>query len=244
MTALYDYTINVRIIPEVVVRGKRLGRHIRHDSRSLRYPYRRSGQPLKDNLVERFIPILDQGQVGSCTENAGVGALGSGLLYQHLTPQQQAQLNEGLAVSMYSDEEQILFNSPYPPTDNGGDGLTASKVMQSRGYISGYTHCLSIDDVLAALSDGNAVMIGSNWYDSFDSPDSNGVVSISPNAYVRGGHEYLARGLHNGDRQVLLDNSWGDGWGIKGSFAYSFDTLAQLLSEGGDGTVPTALVTA
>lgn len=240
----YDYTINVRRIPEYVVEGNRLGRHVRHDSRSLDYPYRRSGQPVKDNLIERYIPILNQGSVGDCTENAGVGALGSGPLWNHLDTAQQGQLNEGLSVSMYSDEEVILGYGPYPPNDNGGDGLAACQVMQQRGYISGYTHCLSLDDILAAISDGNPVMIGSNWYDSFDSPDSNGLVSISPNATVRGGHEYLARGVKNEGQLILLDNSWGDSFGVNGSFQYTWDTLARLLSEQGDGTVPTALAVA
>jgi hypothetical protein len=80
-------------------------------------------------------------------------------------------------------------------------------------------------------------MIGSNWYDSMDSPDSSGLVTISPNAVVRGGHEYLARGLDVDKHLVHLDNSWGTSYGINGSFSYSWDTLTRLLSETGDGTI-------
>jgi hypothetical protein len=240
----YEYTIHFRHISEHVVPGKRLGRHVRHDSRSLKYRYRSvAPSVLKTGMIERNIPILNQGDVGDCTENAGVGALGTGSLWNALPELYRSDLYlaENLAVSLYSQEEILLGYGPYPPNDNGGDGLAACQVMESAGLISGYTHCLSLDDILEALNDGNPVMIGSNWYDSFDSPDSNGLVTITPNADVRGGHEYLARGLNVEDKLVWLDNSWGSGWGNQGSFTYSWDTLTQLLAEQGDGTVPTAL---
>lgn len=237
------YTVYYELIPETFVPGKRLGRHIRHDSRSRGYPYRAVNPTaaLKTTLIERYIAILNQGTVGDCTENAGVGACGTGQIYLDLDVEQRNSLNEILAVSMYSDEEVLLGYGPYPPNDDGGDGLAACQVMKTHGLISGYTHCTTLNDVLEAVNDGNQVMIGSNWYDSMDNPTSSGLVSISPNAVVRGGHEYLARGINVESQLVFLDNSWGDEWGLKGSFEYSWDTLDRLLSEQGDGTVPAGI---
>ena len=74
-----------------------------------------------------------------------------------------------------------------------------------------------------------------------DNPSPTGLVTISPGAQVRGGHEYLARGIDTANRLVRLDNSWGTGWGTQGSFVYSWDTLQRLLSEEGDGTVSVPL---
>lgn len=234
-----SYVVEARYITETAVEGKRLGRHVRHDSRSLGYRYAGTGDPLKTTLMQRYIPIFNQGQVGDCTMNAGVGSLGTGKMWLSLTQEQQASLNEQLCVAMYSSEEALLFGSGYPPTDNGGDGLTAAKVMQQDGYISGYTHCLALNDVLEALSNEDPLSLGINWYDSFDQPDSNGIITISPSAQVRGGHEVLARGININDQLIFCDNSWGPQWGLSGSFEMSWDTLAQLLGEQGDGTVPT-----
>jgi hypothetical protein len=82
------------------------------------------------------------------------------------------------------------------------------------------------------------VLFGINWYDSFDSPDSSGLVAISSGAQVRGGHEIVARGLDTSSTLVYLDNSWGASWGNNGSFSMSWDTLTRLLAEQGDATVP------
>jgi len=235
------YTTYRRPIEEQVVPGRRLGRHIHHDSRSLSYPWQQTGEDLKDVLLTRHIGILDQGNIGSCTGNAETGALGTDPLYETLPPNRQAGLNEALAQALYSAAEVIDGDGPYPPNDNGSTGLSVCKAALNAGWISGFVHCLSLADVLDALSAGHAVILGTNWYDSMDNPDSSGLVTISPGAQVRGGHEYLARGIDVTNRLVRLDNSWGTGWGDQGSFCYSWDTLQRLLSEQGDGTVSVPL---
>ena len=235
------YTTYRRPIEEQAVPGQRLGRHVRHDSRSLLYPWQQTGEALKDVLLTRHIPVLDQGDTSSCTGQAETGALGTDPLYGTLPADRQAQLNEALALNLYSAAEDIDGDGPYPPNDNGSCGLSVCKAAQNEGLISGYIHCLSLADVLDAISAGHAVILGTNWYDSMDNPDSSGLVSIAPGAQVRGGHEYLARGIDTTARLVRCDNSWGAGWGDQGSFCYSWDTLTRLLSEEGDGTVSVPL---
>jgi hypothetical protein len=236
-----SYTIYHDQIEEQVIPGRRLGRHVHHDSRSLLYPWQQSGVPLQDVLLARHISILDQGNVGSCTGNAETGALGTDPLYGTLPADRQAALNEQFALDLYSAAENIDGDGPYPPNDNGSTGLSVCKAAQNDGLISGYVHCLSLADVLDAISAGHAVILGTNWYDSMDNPDSSGLVSISPGAQVRGGHEYLARGIDTANHLVRLDNSWGTGFGDQGSFTYSWATLERLLSEQGDGTVSVPL---
>lgn len=212
-----------------------LGRNMFHDSRNRAYPWLRTAPVLTSQLWPRNIPILDQGNVGSCTGNEQVGALGTGNVFLAL-PAGHPALDEKLAVKIYSGAETIDGDGPYPPNDNGSSGPSAAKVAKNLGLISGYKHCFSLADVLDALETG-PVGIGSNWYDSMDSPDSNGLVAISPGASVRGGHEYLCRGKDMTAKVVHLDNSWGTSYGVNGSFTYSFDTLERLLGEQGDGTV-------
>jgi len=211
-----------------------LGRNVYHDSRNRSYPYRRAAAQLTSQLWPRHIPILDQGNVGSCTGNEQVGALGTGNVFTAL-PAGHAPLDETLALYIYSHAETIDGDGPYPPNDNGSSGPSAAQVAKNLGLISGYLHCFSLADVLDALETG-PVGIGSNWYDSMDEPDG-GVVEVSPGAQVRGGHEYLCRGKDVASKMLFFDNSWGTGWGTGGSFSYSFATLERLLAEQGDATV-------
>jgi len=212
-----------------------LGRNIYHDSRNRAYPYRQAGRQLTSQLWDRHIPILDQGSVGSCTGNEQVGALATGKVFLAL-PAGHAPLDETLALYIYSHAETIDGNGPFPPNDNGSSGPSAAQVAKNLGLISGYLHCFSLADVLDALETG-PVGIGSNWYSSMDRPDRSGLVSISPDAQIRGGHEYLCRGKDVDKQLVYLDNSWGEGWGAAGSFTYSYATLERLLAEQGDATV-------
>jgi hypothetical protein len=219
-----------------------LGRNVFHDSRNLAYAWRRDeNRVLTSQLWVRHVPVLDQGSVGSCTGNAETGALGTDPLFGALPPS-PPMLDENLALRIYSGAESIDGDGPYPPNDFGSSGPSAAKAAMQLGLISGYLHCLSLADVLDALEQ-HPVCIGSNWYTSMDSPDSSGLVAISPGATVRGGHEYLCRGKDTAARLVFCDNSWGTGWGQNGSFSYSWDTLGRLLSEQGDGTVSLPLTT-
>lgn len=242
----YDHAIFVKRIAEIHVPGMRTGRHVRHDSRNRNHPYLRSGQPLKTNVVPRYIPMLNQGNVGACTGNAETGALGSGTLWQALQASafKGITLDETFALSLYSGAETLDGDGPYPPNDNGSSGPSVAQAAKNAGYITDYVHCFSLQDVLDAISQGKTPILGTNWYDSMDQPDGNGLVTISPNAVVRGGHEYLARGIDVEEKLIIPDNSWGENWGVKGSFAYSWDTLDRLLSETGDATISNPLVTA
>jgi hypothetical protein len=210
-----------------------LGRHVHHDSRNLWYRHQRTAPMLASKLHARNAPILDQGEVGSCTGNGQVGVCACEPVFASLP--KGTVLNEPLAVKIYSGAETIDGDGPYPPQDNGSSGPSAAKAAMKLGLISGYTHCLSLQDVLDALQT-SAVSIGINWYDSFD-PYSGGLMTISPGAEVRGGHEPMLRGVNVDDKTVFGDNSWGTSWGVEGSFEMSWDTLARLLSEDGDGTV-------
>jgi len=236
------WTVTAQRIEQHHLPGMYLGRNVYHDSRNLAYPWQRQdGRELTSQMWTRHGDILDQGQLGSCTGNAQVGDLECDPCFAAL-PAAHPGLDETLAVAVYSSAEKIDGGQGYPPEDEGSSGPSAAKAAMKLDLISGYLHCLSLADVLDALEE-HPVCIGSNWYDSMDSPDSSGLVTISPGASVRGGHEYLCRGKDTGQRLVFLDNSWGTGWGKAGSFAYSWDTLERLLGEQGDGTVSLPLTT-
>jgi len=234
--------IQRRRIPEERVEGKPLGRHVHKDSRSALYSFM-PGQirDLTSVLWHRDIAVLDQGNLGSCTGNALTGALGTDPLYAAL-PASHPALDENEAVKIYSLATSLdPYPGQYPPTDTGSDGIDVCKAAVQLGLISGYTHSTDLASMQQALMI-QPVIIGINWYSSFDSPNpANGMVSISSNAYVRGGHEVEVLGMDADAKTFLAVNSWGPNWGYHGTFQFSFDTMTRLLAEDGDCTVPQAL---
>lgn len=219
--------------------GHPLGRHVNHDPRSLapQFLVAETDEPVS-RWWRRYTPILDQGSLGSCTGNAITGLLGTAPFYGSLYQARKGglMLDENLAVELYERATSIdPFPGEYPPTDTGSDGLSACKAAQERSLIGQYNHITSLAAAHNAIKTGPFI-IGSNWYEGFDNPDSHGFVSIS--GQVRGGHEYECVGYSAAYGRWKLVNSWGTGWSVGGYFHYSDETFAQLLSEWGDATVP------
>jgi hypothetical protein len=213
-------------------RPLRLGRHKRFDSRSLSFAFPSEGVPIASVTHDRQIPILDQGNVGSCTGNALTGAIGTLPDFADL-PAGHPALNEAEALKIYSAAEVIDGDGPYPPNDNGSSGQSVAKAAKNAGLISGYQWCMTIADIDAALQSG-PVIIGIDWYSSFDSPGANGLIARSSGDYVRGGHELVLRALDVAADEYGGDNSWGTSWGAGGSFRIKRTLMQQLLSAGGD----------
>lgn len=231
MTATEVYR---RHIPETKVEGKPLGRHVHHDPRSLGYQVAADGTVATARWA-RIIAILNQLNVGACTGNAATGHLGTQpedatlaqLIAAGLT------LDEAEALVLYSAAEVIDGDGPYPPNDNGSSGLSVAKAAQAAGLISGYKHMTSLAACQTAIQTGPFI-IGINWYTSMDSPDANGLVTVS--GTVRGGHEVEVIGYDASTDLWELANSWGESYGVNGYFFMSSVSLSRLLSEDGDAT--------
>jgi hypothetical protein len=208
-----------------------LGRKVNHDPRSLAYRFDTTGITVQSVKHTRRIPVLDQGNLGSCTGNAGIGALGTEPIYGTFptTP-----LDEAAAINLYSAAT-VIDGSPgsYPPDDTGSDGLSIAKVLKSRGLISGYTHTFTLDDALKALQ-VTPVIVGVNWYNNMFSPAADGTVTIPNGDAVAGGHEFVLDEVDVARQAVGATNSWGTGWGVDGRFYIPFSVLSRLLSEQGD----------
>ena len=223
------FTVYRRRIPETLGWG-RLGRHVHHDSRSLAYLVEAAGTAVSKTWARRT-PILDQGNLGSCTGNAAAGVLGTDPFYAGLKGH---ALDEAEAVALYSAATKLdSYAGTYPPTDSGSDGLSVAKAAKAAGLISGYLHITSVAAAQTAIASGPFI-VGSDWYDGFDSPDTTGLVSIS--GTVRGGHEYECCGYDATHDRWELINSWGTSYGLSGHFYYTSATLNALLGAQGDAT--------
>jgi hypothetical protein len=231
------YTITRNIIAS---RDPRLKRHVNHDSRSRQYAFRAPRSATYGNVLwPRSIPILDQGDLGSCTGNAATGHLGSGAFFATLPTSFHGDENQ--AKTLYSKATALdSYAGTYPPTDTGSDGLSVAKAAQAFGFISGYRHTFAFADFMAAVQQ-QPVIVGVNWYEGFYDPDANGVINLAAGDQVAGGHEFVVRGYDADKAQLLADNSWGPGWAVAGSFRIPTAVMTRLLSEDGDCTMFTPL---
>lgn len=216
--------------------GGPLGRHVEHDPRSRNFgvtlvpstrnavTHRRRGKP------------FDQGNLGSCTGNALVGAC---ITEPNYRPGKNWR--EPRAVKVYKRATEIDgFPGVYPPDDTGSSGLAVCKVGVEFKLISSYQHAFGIDEALNALQI-RPVITGTDWLEGMDRPDSSGLVKLT--GQVRGGHEYEVLGYDPGDgtphgSYVRCCNSWGEWWGDKGYFRMRVSDWATLLEAEGDCTVP------
>lgn len=220
-------TIAVALIPHAPHRTHKLGRHVQHDERSKAYKALLAPQPKTVRHV-RNVPIYDQGQIGSCTGNAASGCVSTAPFAHHG--------NEAEALSVYEDATKIdAVPGTYPPDDTGSSGLAVCDVLKKRGLITGYGHTFDLDSLLRALTLGPGI-VGMTWLAGCDRPGVGGLIRYEGS--VEGGHEIVLAGLDVDEKVVIFDNSWGAGWGDKGSFRMSFADLEKALKDRADAIFP------
>ncbi len=227
--------------------GMRLGRNMWLDARSLAHMVENDveemGKPFASTTWERKVPILDQGTLGSCTGNAGTGALGTEPFYaaagkKAFGDAKSAEDLEKFAVQLYSDATKVdQFPGTYPPDDEGSSGLGVCKVLKDRGIIGGYRWARSPYGLLRLLQAG-PVMQGMPWYQAFYEPDKDGFIDSAKtwkSSGLAGGHEIEAVGVELDAKDafnsvIIYANSWGSGWADKGHFRMRLRTYEELSS--------------
>lgn len=223
-------TVAVTVVRERGGRGP-LGRNIEHDERSRAYAvplHRDAGKAVR---WVRRAPILNQGEVGSCTGEAMAGWLGT----DNAARRGDAAVRQPLALSLYQLATRLDSIPGHWPTDTGSSGLGVVKAAKQMGRITSYKHGFSVTQALSALAVG-PVLTGTDWFEGFDEPDEDGIVALTGS--VRGGHEYLVRGYDPATGLLECDNSWGRGWSKRGKFWLQLTDWTALLRADGDVTVP------
>jgi len=222
--------ILTKIIKEKPGAG-RLGRQVEHDPASR--DFSAGTAAIKSVRHKRHGTVFDQGELGSCTGNAMAGSL----MTEPFWVKGRA-LTEVDAVKLYKAATKLdSIPGSYPPKDTGSSGLAVMKAAVNAGYLTGYAHSFSLDQLLGSLVLRPGIL-GINWYTSFDSPKPDGECPLTPSATVRGGHEVELFGLDAEKERVWCYNSWGTTWGGRrnGTFYFSWKTLQHLLDEQGDAT--------
>lgn len=214
------------------------GRNVNHDPLSRAFPVRAS-EPLRSVMHDRRVPVFDQGELGSCTGNAGIGCMGTEPFYATVEQRTDFAFDQRGAVALYARATALDgFYGTYPPTDTGSDGLSIAKALRAAGWISGYEHAFNIEQFLSGLMTRPCI-VGTEWTEGMGQPDARGVVR--PTGGVQGGHEYQAIGYDHAEGLVWFVNSWGASWAKGGFFAMDVTDFAGLLSRQGDATFFTPL---
>lgn len=228
-------------LPAVDFPDMRLGRHVNHDPQSLRYlvaPPTARATP-KSVKHARRVPVFNQGNLGSCTVNTLLGALGTAPYYDTLPADLKRQLaspnvQTEMVQPIYREvTRRDPFTGAWEPDDTGSDGLTNAKVAKDRGWISGYQHATSLAACHEAIQRG-PIMVGTMWFNGMFYPDSRGVVTLT-GAGV-GGHQYVGDEYDLTNDLWWFTNSWSESWGQRGRFAMSSATFQNLLNQQGDVT--------
>lgn len=206
------------------------------DERSRAFPARALiGTPVRYKKVwtARFEP-LDQGQEGACTGFACAGELAA-------TPIKYA-VNNDAALKLYSKAREIDQREGRFYTA-GATTLAAVKGCKEMGLFGKYVWNFGIDDTIDWIIKRGPVVLGINWYESMYETLPGGLIDVS--GPVVGGHAIMANGYwprHPDFGDVLvLTNSWGVNWGIRGRGFLPIDSAKRLLSEDGESVAPVDL---
>lgn len=191
-------------------------------------------------------PVFDQGQLGSCSANAGVAA-------KMMLSKSNAMLSR---LFLYYEERHIegTINE-----DSGAQMRDIGKALQKYGVcnessmpyvISSFTKAPTKSQLKAALKNkitsyhsvsglngvktylatfNQPVLIGMDVYDSFESDTvaKTGIVPMpdTTKEQLLGGHAVTAVGYDDSKNVLIVRNSWGAKWGDAGYFYLPYDYL-------------------
>lgn len=235
----------------------RMGRHQAHDwldempetdvdVRGLGWLEQKITKPITVTHAE-IVPCFDQGQIGDCTANAGLGTLVTAPYAQSLTAEKLSHAfthsslpDEQDAVEVYEIETKIddsQIPGEYPPDDTGSTGPWSMIALQQLGLVSSFVHSRSAHNSLVLLNTG-PISIGVPWFKSMFNVDSQGNIVFDPESGVAGGHQVAIVANDTDNRRITIRNSWGEGWGQDGHAFLSYKGFDYLFNHGADTVQP------
>ncbi|OPH58657.1 xylellain [Paenibacillus ferrarius] len=201
--------------------------------------------PRNVDLRNKLSPVVNQGQLGSCTSNAIVSGLREYWLRQETNSDRRlsrlfhywherklegtvnrdsgATVRDGMKVL---HQIGVCPETEWPYRINQYKLKPNEEAEQSAGAyrIQGYHRIHDLAGIKAALADGQPVVFGIWVYESFEGAAAAKTGKIPyPNRkkeQLLGGHALLAVGYKDGKKKgqgvIIVRNSWGKAWGARG----------------------------
>ena len=205
--------------------------------------------PRKVDLSPGCSSVEDQGQLGSCTANALVGNLEflyqkaghtvtdlSRLFIYYNERAMEGTLNED-AGAMIRDGVKSLVNLgvcaekkwPYNIAKFTAKPSAACYKDGGNHQVTSYHRILTLKEMKQCLAEGYPFVFGFTVYEGFESDAvaKTGKLNLpKPGEKSLGGHAVCAVGYDDASKRILVRNSWGADWGVKGYFTMPYDYIS------------------
>src|SRR5262245_45334597 len=132
-----------------------------------------------------------------------------------------------------NDDEGTLPDGD-PGLDAGTSVRAGAKAVTAFGRLKSYLWAFALQPAVEWVLTKGPVVLGTDWWSSFQTPDREGIVQIKVGARVVGGHAFLWRGVDTKRGLALCTNSWSDDWGKSGEFYIPFRDLERLIADNGE----------
>jgi hypothetical protein len=215
----------------------------RFDEESRNYPIRTAlrASVRRRNKLWTPGPVIDQGSEGACVGFGWTAEVLAKPTPVDLTRVKKNVPRDPTRFALASYERAKELDEWDGVNYEGTSVLAGAKAMKDFGLLKEYRWAFGINDVVDAVLAKGPVVLGLYWYD--DMYEAPGGV-LTPGGPIVGGHCITAIGYSykserlNGDDGVILQNSWGPGWGINGLAEIRVSDLAELLQDDGEACVP------
>jgi len=198
--------------------------------------------PHSVNMIHLCPPVVDQGNLGSCTGNAIAGAYEFDMMKEKITPIVPSRLfiyynervlegtvNQDAGAEIRDGIKAIANNGvcaealwPYDVTKFAiKPSAEAYAAAQQHKALNYYSVNLDLQSIKQALAQGYPIVAGIQVYASFESNSvaRNGLVPMpGPNEACLGGHCIMIVGYADASHHLICRNSWGTNWGDHGYF--------------------------
>lgn len=199
--------------------------------------------PEKVDLRSKCPPVYNQGPIGSCTANALSGAFEFCRKKQKLKIFMPSRLflyyNERVMINTVNSDSGAYIrdgikslnttgicpekNWPYMVEKFADKPPKKCYDMAIKSTIKSYQRLnnTNLPQLQSCLSEGYPFVFGFTVYESFQSQQvaKTGILPMpKPKEKVVGGHAVMAVGYDNSKNAVIVRNSWGTNWGLKGYF--------------------------
>jgi C1A family cysteine protease len=205
--------------------------------------------PKSVDLRLSMSPVEDQGQLGSCTANALAGVLefleikndqllvdlsrlfiyyNERVIEHSVATDSGAMIRDGIK-SLVAQGVCSEKNWPYVVSSFTKKPTAACYAEAKKHIIRSYHRIATLNEMRACLAEGFPFVFGFSVYEGFESAAvaKRGVLGMpKPGERQLGGHAVCAVGYDDKAERLLVRNSWGPGWGMKGYFTMPYDYAA------------------